>query len=377
MARTLDARLDALPDDVRTLLDRHRFDRGRFLALAARLAAQGLGDNRVTGRVEPPAPGDVADLPAPGSSEHGRLEQLGMDALASGRCALAVLAGGMATRMGGVVKALVEALPGRTFLDLRLAEMDALERRVGQRAPLWLMTSATTDQPIQQALAARLDGETVAVFPQSLSLRLTPDADLFLDPHGRPSEHAPGHGDLPDALRASGLLERFVARGGRTVMVANLDNLGATLDPVVLGWHLDHGQPVSCEVVDKLGADRGGIPARLDGRRVVLEEFRLPAGFDASQVRVFNTNTFHFDARALHQLDAPWTFFAVEKKVEGAPVVQFERLIGEITSWLETRFLRVPREGPPSRFLPVKDMQELADRRSQIEAVMKERGISS
>ena len=32
------------------------------------------------------------------------------------------MAGGMATRMGSVVKALVEALPGRTFLDLRLAE---------------------------------------------------------------------------------------------------------------------------------------------------------------------------------------------------------------------------------------------------------------
>ncbi len=40
-----------------------------------------------------------------------------MRALAEGRLAFVVLAGGMATRMGGVVKALVEPLPGRTFLD--------------------------------------------------------------------------------------------------------------------------------------------------------------------------------------------------------------------------------------------------------------------
>jgi UTP--glucose-1-phosphate uridylyltransferase len=376
MARTLDARLDALPADVQVLLERHRFDRARFLALAERLAKGGARDNRVAGRVVAPAAGDVAELPPDGSSEHTRLVAIGREELASGRVALAVLAGGMATRMGGVVKALVEAIPGHTFLDLRLAEMDALERRVGRRPPLWLMTSSATDAAVRDALGSRIDGERIGVFVQSLSLRLTPEADLFLDAEQRPSEHAPGHGDLPDALRASGLLERFLERGGRTLMVANLDNLGATLDDALIGWHLEHSGAVSCEVVDKIGADRGGIPVRLDGRPVVLEEFRLPADFDAASVRVFNTNTFHFDARALFELDAPWSFFAVEKKVDGTPVVQFERLIGEVTSWLDTRFVRVPRLGERSRFLPVKDMQELAERRVEIEAVVRARGIS-
>jgi UTP--glucose-1-phosphate uridylyltransferase len=285
----------------------------------------------------------------------------------------------MATRMGGVVKALVEAVSGRTFLDLRLAEMDALEKRVGRRPPLWLMTSDATDQKIREALAARGRGEAegVSVFSQYLSLRLTREGDLFLDGEGRPSEHAPGHGDLPDALRESGLLAAFIALGGRTVMVANLDNLGATLDPELLGWHLDHGASVTCEVADKLGDDRGGIPARLDGRPVVLEEFRLPEGFDASKVRVFNTNTFFFDAKALAELRAPWSFFRVEKKLDDTPVVQFERLIGEVTSWLDTRFVRVPRSGARSRFLPVKDFEELEQRRADIEAVARARGMLS
>jgi len=375
MPASLAQQLDALPEDVRSLLERHAFDRSRFIRLAERVGAGTSGDNRVRGTVEPPAPGDVGELPPAGSPEREVLRTRGLELLERGECALVVLAGGMATRMGGVVKALVEAIPGRTFLDLRLAEIDHLERIAKRPPPLWLMTSHTTDGPIREALGSRLDGQQIAVFAQHLSLRITPGANVFIDTDGRPSEHAPGHGDLPDALRESGLLERFLQRGGKTVMVANLDNLGATLDPAILGWHLSHGKPVTCEVVDKLGSDRGGIPVRWNGRPVVLEEFRLPETFDPTLVRVFNTNTFVFDARALHELDMDWTFFVVQKKVGEAPVIQFERLIGEVTSHLDTRFLRLPRTGKESRFLPVKDQEELAARRSDIELVARTRGM--
>jgi UTP--glucose-1-phosphate uridylyltransferase len=373
----LSEQLDGLPADVVAELARHRFDRARFLALAERVKHGGVADNRVSGKVEPPQPGDVVELPAPGSAEESRLREIGLAALGRGECALVVLAGGMATRMGGVVKALVEAVPGSAFLDLRLNENAHLGRVAGTPPPLWLMTSNATHDKTVAALGPRLDGQRIAAFWQHLSLRLTPEGDLFFDQEGRPSVHAPGHGDLPDALRESGLLGRFVERGGKTVMVANLDNLGATLDPVILGFHLEHGLPVSCEVVDKLGSDRGGIPARWNGRPVVLEEFRLPEGFDPARVRVFNTNTFHFDARALLELDMPWTFFVVKKKVGEKPVVQFERLIGEVTSHLDTRFIRLPRDGERSRFLPAKDLAELTARRSEIEDVARARGMLS
>jgi UTP--glucose-1-phosphate uridylyltransferase len=237
------------------------------------------------------------------------------------------------------------------------------------------MTSHTTDGPIREALGPQLDGYHLATFPQRLSLRVTPDRRLFRDARGRPSEHAPGHGDLPDALKDSGLLDRFIDQGGRTLMVANLDNLGATLDPLLIGWHVEHGKAVSCEVVDKVGSDRGGIPVRLDGRPVVLEEFRLPRGFDPARVRVFSTNSFHFDAEALERLDMPWTYFIVEKTVEGAKAIQFERLIGEVTSYLDTRFVRVPRSGARSRFLPVKDREELEARQAELVLIARDRGM--
>lgn len=370
----LDAQLAALPSDVRATLERHGFDRSRFFSLADRLASGVPEDNLVRGKLSAPEQQEIAPLPASGP-ERERLEEIGRMALTEGQVALVVLAGGMATRMGGVVKALVEALPGRTFLDLRLREIDALERIYSVAPPLWLMTSHSTDEPIRDALGAHVDGERIGVFSQFLSLRLTPDGNLYVDADGRPSEHAPGHGDLPEALKKSGMLTRFVNRGGRVVMMTNLDNVGGTLDPAIIGWHLSHGQPVTSEVVDKLADDRGGIPVRVDGKLCVLEEFRIPKAFDPASVRVFNTNVFHFDARALHDLDIPWTYFRVTKKVDEKPVIQFERLVNEITSYLPTRYLRVPRSGVNARFLPVKDNEELAKRRGEIEQVARARGM--
>jgi len=282
----------------------------------------------------------------------------------------------MATRMGGVVKALVDALPGRSFLDLRLGENAHLSRVAGRRVPLWMMTSEATHGPISAALGARIDPDYLTPFEQFVSLRLTPEGTLFYE-HGQPSVYSTGHGDLPDALAQSGLCRRFVARGGRTVWIANIDNLGAAVDPVVLGFHLSHGVALTVELVDKVGSDRGGGPVRWNGRPLITEEFRLPVGFDPAQVPVFNTNTFLVNAEALASLSMPWTYVEVEKKIGDHRAVQFERILGELTAGLEPRFLRVPRAGALSRFLPVKDVPELEKRRPEIELIARERGMIS
>jgi len=375
MALSLDQQLAELPPDVQARLAHHRFDPERFKQLASRLGTESAEDNFVKGQISPPGAEDLQRLPAPDSAEYRRLIELGADALRRGQVALLVLAGGMATRMGGVIKALVDAIPGKSFLDLRRAEMREVERRYGAIPPLWLMTSHSTEEGIRAALGTDLDGKNIATFNQHLSLRVTPAGDVFIDKNGQPSEHAPGHGDLPDALRESGLLEAFVKRGGKVILMTNIDNMGGTLDPAIIGFHLAHGKPVTAEVVDKLASDRGGIPAYVDDTLCILEEFRIPPRFDPKVVRVFATNVFYFDAASLLGLDIKWTYFTVNKKVEGEPVVQFERLVNEVTSYLPTAFLHLPRTGVESRFLPVKDNDELALREPEIMAVAKARGI--
>jgi UTP--glucose-1-phosphate uridylyltransferase len=237
------------------------------------------------------------------------------------------------------------------------------------------MTSHATDAAIRAALAGRPEARTTRVFPQRLSLRLTHEGHLFRDQAGRPSLHAPGHGDVLDAVRDSGLLPDFVEAGGRTVVVTNLDNLGATLDEAILGFHLSSGAALTSEVVDRADADRGGVLVRHRGRPTILEELRLPRAFDFSRAPVFNVNTFYFDAASLLRLHVDFTYFAVKKKVEGAEAIQFERILNEVVDWLPTRFLHVPRLGEESRFLPVKDKGELLANRPTIEAVARARGI--
>lgn len=380
MARTDDdslrSSLETLPLDARRLLEQHRFD-PEFLVTQAALSRSGEERNLVRGKLTVPDEGDVPDLSELSDEDRSRYRKLGEEALSQGQCALVVLAGGMATRMGGVIKALVEALPGKSFLDLRLAEQHALGERYGARPPLWLMTSHATHEGIAAALGERVDGKELALFRQGLSVRLTEELSPFLDENEQPSLHAPGHGDLPSSLQASGLIQDFVARGGRYVLVTNLDNLGGGLDPVLIGMHLSQDCSVTCEVVEKVGTDKGGIPVNLNGKLVVLEEFRIPPSFDPKDVPVFNVNSFAFNAKELERLQMDWTYFEVHKKVGGQPVIQYERLINEVSFALPTSYVKVPREGAASRFLPVKDFNELEARRKDIEALARARGMTT
>jgi UTP--glucose-1-phosphate uridylyltransferase len=379
-----------LPTALRERLDAAGFDAERLIALAGPLLARARGEatidrderNRVGGVVLAPGPDDVTDAPAPDTPEHERLAAVGLAAMRRGELAFCVMAGGMATRMGGVVKALVEAFDGRTFLELRLSENATWSRRAGAAPPLWLMTSEATDAPIREALALHRAPGHVATFTQDLGVRLTREGRLFHGDDGLPSTYAPGHGDLPDALKRAGLLSAFVQRGGKYVWIANLDNLGATIDPAILGRFVEDrgGHDVMVEVAPKVAGDRGGIPVWADAdegirRLQVLEEFRLPKHFDASAVRVFNTNTFLVDARALLGARVRYSWFEVEKKVGQRVAVQFERLLQELTSALPSAYVRVPRDGVASRFLPVKDFDELEARRGDIRAVAKARGM--
>ncbi len=384
--------LAALPAELRARLDAAGFDDAWLLDLAASLTAspQGSTDeaaarrdarNRVTGSVRGPTPTELPPAPERGNPEGDRLWERGDEMIARGELALCVMAGGMATRMGGVVKALVEAIPGSTFLSMRLTENKKWSWLSGRPVPLWLMTSEATDAPIAEALAAHQAPKHVARFKQNLGLRLTPDGQLFREGDGSPSDYATGHGDLPDALRRSGLLRAFRATGGKYVWIANLDNLGATIDPAILGHFAETAKDVMVEVCPKVEGDRGGIPVwaktapDAPERLQVLEEFRLPKAFDAATVRVFNTNTFLVKADALDEKPVKWSWFEVEKKVDGKPAVQFERLLQELTAAMDAAYVTVPRDGILSRFLPVKDFDELARRRADIEAVVRARGL--
>jgi UTP--glucose-1-phosphate uridylyltransferase len=349
--------LDELDTRTLSVLDRFGFDAATFERLRAKVASGELSDasNVARGTVEPPREGDVTRLPEPATDGWAEARAAGTEALRAGRVAQVVLAGGMATRFGGVVKGAVEALDGRSFLSWKLGETARLAAALGAEIPVALMTSFQTEDETRAHVAA-LEVPAPLLFSQSVSLRLGEDAGLFLD-DGRPSLYAPGHGDLLDAIRSSGTLAALRERGVAHVAVSNVDNLGARLDPVVLGAHLLAGRPMTAEVARKEG-DLGGAPVRLDGRLGLLEGPQFPPGFDQDRIRVFNTNTTTFALDAIDRtFELEWLF--VRKSVDGRAAVQLERLYHQVAWQLDATFLEVPRSGPRGRFFPVKEPEDL------------------
>jgi UTP--glucose-1-phosphate uridylyltransferase len=351
------------------LLDRFGFDEGRFDDLRRRLAAGALTprDNVVRGVVEPPEPDDVAQAPEPGTERFAEAVEMGREALRAGRVAQVVLAGGMATRFGGVVKGVVEAVDGRSFLSWKLAETKRLGDALGRAIPVAVMTSFATDEVTREHVRG-LGVPEPLWFSQFVAPRLTASGGIFRDAGGRASLYGPGHGDLFEALQRSTVLDVFQESGVDIVLVSNVDNLGARVDPIVVGEHLLGGHRVTVEVAAKCG-DTGGAPARVDGRLVLVEGPRFPESFDEDAIGVFNTNTVAFDLDVLRGV-YPLEWIVATKEVDGTPVIQLERLFHEVTWFVEARFLEVPRVGPRGRFFPIKTPADLASSQAALRQML-------
>lgn len=361
---------DLLPEETRQLLERFHFDRIPFESLRARLrSTEDLESlHRIEGAITPAPDSAIFAAHARGTDEHSALDSHGRAAIARGELAVVILAGGMATRFGGVVKALATLGNDTTvrFLDVKLAD---IHRYPGM--DVTFMTSFATHDALRSAFAREDIGHHLA--PQFASLRLCRDGSLFREDDGNPSPYSTGHGDLPAALQAAGVIDRWRKKGVRTALIMNVDNLGASVDPALFGLHQMLGGEITAELVPKRPGDKGGIAALHEGQVKLCEAFRLPKDFSHDKIPTFNTNTLWINIDALAREEDRWTWCVARKTVNQREAIQFERLIGEMTWWHKSRYVIVPRDGVESRFLPVKDVVDLEHRRAQFEEVLRKR----
>ena len=350
--------LDNLPAETAALLQENRFNQQKFRELRTSLQ-QGQFEtsrNQDTRNIEHLHPGDVVETQEV-MAEEKSLRQKGLECIRRGEVALAILNGGMATRFGGGVKGIAEAHHGKSFLGLHLSRLINHETP----PPVFLINSFATYEKTKQHLEETqywgLEKDQIALLRQNISLRLTPGGDLFIGRDGNPSPYAPGHGDVFETLARSSAFKDFKARGGKHVLISNVDNLGATLDPLWIGAHHHFDKAVTVEVASRSAGDHGGAPCRVDGRVEIVEGFRFPAGFSIHELPFFNTNTLTVRVDAIKPYPLSW--YRADKEVDGESAIQFERLMGEITSFQESSYIEAPRTGANSRFLPVKSQKDL------------------
>jgi hypothetical protein len=268
----------------------------------------------------------------------------GETALREGRVAVMSLAAGVGSRWtsgAGVIKAInpFVAFQGRqySFLGLHVAKTKQSAQRFGAAPPHIVSTSYLTHGPIEKHLAMEKNfgyaGDIYLSPGRSIGQRLIPMVrDLVFLWEEMPQEsldeqkqkvrdavrgalmdwaHAKGEGsdyvdnvpiqrfsppghwyEVPNLLR-NGVLARLLKAHPKveTLMLHNIDTLGADLDPTALGAHLDSGNTLSFEVVPRRICDRGGGLARVNGQARLLEGLAQPREEDELKLRYYNSMT--------------------------------------------------------------------------------------
>lgn len=428
--QVVEAKGSATKADLESLLADNGFDpvqhetirenlrKGRLSIANSRLPASAV--------IEDARAGDVAET-AQAVTEPDRAA--GAAALQAGEVAVVTLAAGAGSRwtMGaGVVKAINPFCKfkgrHRSFLEVHLAKSRQTARVAGLAPAHVFTTSYLTHQPIASFLEFEqnygFDGPLHLSKGKSIGLRLVPmERDLryaweelthqVLDERAEKMRgslhtalinwaktsgegcdyrdnlplqclHPVGHWyEIPNLLLNGTLLQLIEARPHlRTLLMHNIDTLGAHLDPGLLGLHRRMGGTLSFEVIPRRIDDTGGGLARVDGHLRLVEGLALPSEDDELKLSYYNTltNWIEIDglleqfglkredlpdrekvSRAVRNYAERLPTYITLKDVKKRwghgqedifPVTQFERLWGDMSAVAELKpvFFAVPRQ---------------------------------
>ena len=301
------------------------------------------------------------------------------------------LNGGLGTTMGlEKAKSLLNVKGEYSFNDIIALQLRELGKATGVSIPLIHMTSFSTDDDVKGVMRQYPDlspHQLPSTFqqhrhPKIYADTMTPAKEALEDFNWNP----PGHGDIYASLIATGLADKLLAMGKRYLFVANADNLGATVEPAILGYMAQTGAPFLMETAERTKADaKGGHLARRrsNGRLLLRESSQAPTTAsgdiipefqDVSRYRQFNTNNIWLDLEAVaqvartHEGTVPLPLISNRKTVNprdksSRKVIQIETAMGAAIEVFEgSKALQVPR----SRFAPVKSNNDLLVVRSDV-----------
>jgi hypothetical protein len=113
-----------------------------------------------------------------------------------------------------------------------------------------------------------------------------------------------GHWYEVSNLIRNGVLAKLLKENPsvQTLMLHNIDTLGADVDPIALGYHLSSRNVLTFEVIARRIEDRGGGLAKVNGFNRLLEGLAQPHEEDELKLSYYNSNTTWIQVDALLQL---------------------------------------------------------------------------
>lgn len=170
-----------------------------------------------------------------------------------------------------------------------------------------------------------------------------------------------------ESLHHSGTLDKLIAEGKEYLFIANVDNLGATVDTAILQHMVKSGAEFIMEVTDKTKADiKGGTLIQYENSIRLLEIAQVPAEHvddfkSIKKFKIFNTNNLWVSLKAIKRVvensELAMEIIVNHKSTDsGEKVIQLETAVGAaIKHFKGSHGINVPR----TRFLPVKSTSDL------------------
>lgn len=299
-----------------------------------------------------------------------KISELDKKFLASG-LAVIKLNGGLGTSMGCVgPKSIIEVNNNLTFLDLIVHQIQHLNQITGSRIPLILLNSFKTDEDTAKIINKYVKAVEVRTFLQSRFPRIEKDSLLPLPTKyddNVETWYPPGHGDVYNAMKNSGLVDKLLQEGKQYIFISNIDNLGATVDFEILSWMKKNNIDFLMEVTDKTRADvKGGTLIEYNGKAKLFEIAQCPPSKidefkSIKKFKIFNTNNLWINLNALKNFidndDMNKMDIIINpKKALGKECIQLETACGAAIQYFDNpKGINVSR----SRFLPVKNCSDL------------------
>jgi len=283
------------------------------------------------------------------------------------------LNGGLGTTMGCKgPKSVIEVREESTFLDLTVRQIEWLNTEFNSQIPLVLMNSFNTAAASEEIIRKYSHHNLVVhTFNQKRYPRFYKDSLTPVPKHAgyeheeKDAWYPPGHGDVFDAFYQSKLYQSLKNQGKEYIFLANIDNLGATVDLDILNYLVENKIEFCMEVTKKTRADvKGGTLINYDGKIKLLELAQVPKDKvdefkSIKKFKIFNTNNLwiHLPSIETYLPQLELDIIINNKSLPGGKgVVQLETACGAGIQHFEKAIgLQVPR----SRFLPVKSCSDL------------------
>ena len=210
----------------------------------------------------------------------------GEEALAKGRVAAFVVAGGQGTRLGyDGPKGCYPATPVRRapLFQVFAEKLRAAGKRYGKPVPWLVMTSDLNDCATRSFFEKNaffgLDKNQVIFFRQGRMPAVDADGKILLSSLSSIAMSPNGHGGSLRAVVTSGAAKRLENEGVDAISYWQVDNpIVQIIDPAFIGFHFLSGSEMSSKMVPKAyPLEKVGHFCRQNGKFVVIEYSDLPA----------------------------------------------------------------------------------------------------